>query len=185
MTETAAPTTTNETAPARRFETETCSRCGGSGHYSYCQAYGTTCFRCSGRKQTYTKRGAAALAFYESLCKVRADSLKIGDVIRCGGVTNGGTPFDFFATVTGVGVDTGARSVDQVTGELRPMFTITTVCKKRGNLVSGLTVGDGSALVRKAQTADEKAAKLAQAYDYQETLTKAGTPRKTRTKPAA
>lgn len=27
---------------------ETCSRCGGSGHYSYCDMYGTRCFKCAG-----------------------------------------------------------------------------------------------------------------------------------------
>ena len=26
-----------------------CPRCGGSGHYSYCEAHGTTCFRCNGK----------------------------------------------------------------------------------------------------------------------------------------
>jgi hypothetical protein len=31
---------------------ETCSRCGGSGHYSFCPMYGTKCFKCSGHKQT-------------------------------------------------------------------------------------------------------------------------------------
>src|SRR5207249_1748734 len=42
------------------FESETCSRCGGSGHYSYCQRYGTTCFKCGGRTTVLTKRGEAA-----------------------------------------------------------------------------------------------------------------------------
>ena len=27
-----------------------CSRCGGSGHYSYNQMYGTVCFKCNGMK---------------------------------------------------------------------------------------------------------------------------------------
>lgn len=27
---------------------DTCTRCCGSGHYSYCQMHGTTCFKCSG-----------------------------------------------------------------------------------------------------------------------------------------
>lgn len=32
-----------------------CTRCGGSGHYSYCQRFGTTCFKCDGNKlQTVT-----------------------------------------------------------------------------------------------------------------------------------
>jgi rRNA maturation protein Nop10 len=28
---------------------ETCSRCGGSGRYSWCQMYGDTCFKCGGK----------------------------------------------------------------------------------------------------------------------------------------
>lgn len=28
--------------------TKECERCGGCGHYSYCQMYGTTCFGCGG-----------------------------------------------------------------------------------------------------------------------------------------
>lgn len=33
----------------------TCSRCGGSGHYSYNRMYGTTCFKCNGRGQQAPK----------------------------------------------------------------------------------------------------------------------------------
>lgn len=33
----------------------TCGRCGGSGSYSYCQQYGTTCFGCSGYGQRVPK----------------------------------------------------------------------------------------------------------------------------------
>lgn len=32
-----------------------CSRCGGSGHYSRCQQYGTMCFGCKGKGQTLPK----------------------------------------------------------------------------------------------------------------------------------
>lgn len=34
----------------------TCSRCGGSGHYSYCERYGTSCFKCEGNKMTLPRR---------------------------------------------------------------------------------------------------------------------------------
>lgn len=60
------------------FETETCSRCGGSGHYSYCQMYGTVCFGCSGRKLRLTKRGAAAFAYYTQLCSLPLERLEVG-----------------------------------------------------------------------------------------------------------
>ena len=56
------------------FEIETCSRCGGSGHFSYNQIDGSRCFKCGGAKVTYTKRGQAAalekaLAYQASLTK--------------------------------------------------------------------------------------------------------------------
>lgn len=53
---------------ATKFESTECSRCGGSGRYSYCTMYGDTCFKCSGSGRMLTKRGAAARAvFLESL----------------------------------------------------------------------------------------------------------------------
>src|SRR5260370_38124710 len=64
-----------------------CPRCGGSGHYSYCQMYGTTCFQCRGwywipRVFKSDLRGSAA-----SVKEARVgDSLILGmvlyDVIR-------------------------------------------------------------------------------------------------------
>jgi hypothetical protein len=62
------------------FETRPCPRCGGSGHYSYCSRYGTTCFQCAGQKVALTKRGAAAKAFLaERVPRIRADQLAVGD----------------------------------------------------------------------------------------------------------
>jgi hypothetical protein len=63
------------------FESKTCPRCGGSGHYSYCQMYGTVCFKCSGRGGILTKRGAAAQNFLNDLRSVEAKDLKVGDLI--------------------------------------------------------------------------------------------------------
>lgn len=33
-----------------------CSRCGGTGNHSYCEMYGTTCFKCSGHKQYWEEK---------------------------------------------------------------------------------------------------------------------------------
>jgi DnaJ-class molecular chaperone len=41
---------------------DTCGRCGGSGHYSYCQMYGTTCFGCKGRGEVAAKLTKATFA---------------------------------------------------------------------------------------------------------------------------
>ena len=60
------------------FETETCSRCGGSGHYSYNPMYGTTCFKCHGRGYVFTKRGLAASQFYTESLSVSTADLEVG-----------------------------------------------------------------------------------------------------------
>jgi hypothetical protein len=46
------------------FEMETCSRCGGTGRYSYNPFHGDVCFKCRGRKRTFTRNGAAARKAY-------------------------------------------------------------------------------------------------------------------------
>jgi hypothetical protein len=176
MTETTTTAATTETAQA--FETEPCSRCGGSGHYSYCQMYGTTCFRCAGRKRTYTKRGRAAANYFESLCMVPVGSLQAGDVISGGCVTVGGAPYNRFEKITAVGVDSGSRWIDPATGEPGPAFYGIETIYKGAKLTR--SYANAEQLVRKGQSKDDKAAKLAQAYAYQATLTKAGKPRKTK-----
>lgn len=50
----------------------TCGRCGGTGHYSYCQMYGTTCFECHGNKTVLE----AARRTYNRLKKLAADARK-------------------------------------------------------------------------------------------------------------
>jgi hypothetical protein len=66
------------------FEAKTCGRCGGSGHYSYNQMHGSTCYGCSGRGYILTKRGAAAANFFRaSLCK-KGDAVELGDKIDTG-----------------------------------------------------------------------------------------------------
>lgn len=66
------------------FETKTCSRCGGSGHYSYCQRWGTICFKCGGQKKVYTKRGQAAKLLMERLLSTPMKNLQVGQTIYCG-----------------------------------------------------------------------------------------------------
>lgn len=95
---------------AKLFESETCSRCGGSGQYSYCQSYGTTCFKCHGTKTTLTKRGAIAQRLFESFCSKRTDQLQPGDKFRDITITAGGSAaYDWF-TVQAVRPDTSHQS---------------------------------------------------------------------------
>lgn len=63
------------------FESVSCSRCGGSGSYSYCSMYGSVCFKCRGAGVVLTKRGARAQAFLNALRVRPAKELKVGDLI--------------------------------------------------------------------------------------------------------
>lgn len=63
------------------FETETCTRCGGSGRYSFNTFDRDTCLGCNRSGTTLSKRGKAAKAYFISLLKKPASSIKAGDQI--------------------------------------------------------------------------------------------------------
>ena len=154
------------TAPA--LETETCGRCGGSGRHSYNQIDGDRCYGCGGKGISYTKRGAVAHAFLETLRKVRADSIKVGDVVQA--LALGGS---YFARVVEAGPSSTAsyyRGAERI-----PYLEIVTEHPRFGRV--GLNTFP-HASIRKGFTKGEKAAQLARALEFQATLTKAGKPRK-------
>lgn len=144
----------------RRFETQTCGRCGGGGQFSYCEMYGSTCFKCGGKGRVYTKRGYAALQFYINSCMVAIRDLRRGDrIIDCTGAV---------------------RVVDSVfesnTKRLEGAKWIPYVEVRCGNF--GWCAVSYDDKVRRSPLPEEQARLLAAAYDYQDTLTKAGKPRK-------
>lgn len=63
------------------FETQTCSRCHGCGEYSYCEMYGSTCFKCGGSGLTLTKRGEKAQWFFRKSISVESSSLEKGQQV--------------------------------------------------------------------------------------------------------
>ncbi|QWY83595.1 hypothetical protein [Rhizobium phage RHph_X2_26] len=48
---------------AGKLERETCTRCGGSGNYSYCESYGHKCFKCEGTGKQMPSAAVALKAF--------------------------------------------------------------------------------------------------------------------------
>jgi hypothetical protein len=77
----------NEALIINALEMVTCSRCCGSGHYSYNAMTGTRCFKCHGKKEVLTKRGSLTNQFIKSLrsSEVSNADLKVGDWIKpCG-----------------------------------------------------------------------------------------------------
>lgn len=164
MTTTTQKTTAYAMTDKDGFETQTCGRCGGSGHFSYCPGRGTVCFDCNGRKIVLSKRGAAARAHLEALRSKPVSELLPGEEI--------------FARHTGkwhavkrVQESGCARVVD---GVQFPMIDVVCVDGQ------GLTVENLDSVVRVRTRGEAAAETLRQALAYQATLTKAGKPRAAR-----
>lgn len=156
----------------KELESETCSRCGGSGHYSRCEWYGTTCFRCRGRKITYTKRGDAALRYLQALRSKPAREFAVGDLFWLEGVP--GFTKSAFHKVIEIKVHTAAEKIAK--GHRSWTNNIEVPQKDSLVLVAEKTryECDGETIIRKGCTVEEKAATAAQALAYQATLTKTG-----------
>lgn len=158
--------TQTPTKPATLFESEMCSRCGGSGRHSRCAMYGTTCFRCSGRGITLTKRGALAQEYYRKLCCLPAQEITPGMRLRIDSI-DGMTGLLRTVTFSGYKPE-GTGGWRQPDGSLQPYYYL-----EAGGYVLGTSP---TALYRVAQTKETQARKQAEALAYQASLTKAGKP---------
>ena len=67
---------------ATGFETQTCSRCGGCGRYSFNQMHRDMCYGCSGGGVTFTKRGAVARQYFQDSILTAAGDVKAGWIAR-------------------------------------------------------------------------------------------------------
>ena len=152
------------------FESKVCSRCGGSGSYSYCSMYGTTCFGCSGSGWKLTKRGAMANNFLNESRKVPATDIKVGDLVLEDSVF----AKPRFAKVLKVSI---SENSSYVNGVAVPCIVIES--EGMSNHV-GMT-----SKVRKGWSKEEKEAQRAAALAYQDTLTAMGKPKATKVKEAA
>ena len=157
-----ATNTTSAPSPAPEplsLETETCSRCGGSGQYSYCTMYGSRCFKCHGKGKVYTKRGAIAADYLKTLRSKRAADLKPGDLILDEGIPG-------FAAPRWV-------KVEIVEPDTQTPGRLVIICNKIN--FSGYQPDH---MFRLGQTAEQKVETLKQAIEFQNTLTKTGKPRR-------
>jgi len=155
--------------PDTKLETQSCTRCGGSGHYSYCQSHGTTCFKCGGNKIIWTKRGALASSFLTALCSKRADQIVVGEKVK----TDFGCPISGqvrgFGTVTESYMST--LSGGTANGVQIFHYVVTVTHPKHGGISHH---GSPSTVYRVAQNAADKAAKFQLALAFQAKLTKSG-----------
>lgn len=142
------------------FEIQTCSRCGGSGEYSYCTMYGSRCFKCSGKKVVFTKRGLAAYYFYLDLFKIPASEVKVGNLIESFGKK--------------------ARVLEVEVVKLEGSSNGVPYCEEGINLKTaiGHHISGKDHLIMVGATAEVIAERLAKAMEYQASLTKMGKPRK-------
>lgn len=161
------------------FETETCSRCGGTGNYSYCQRFGTVCFKCGGKKIVLSKRGAAAKQFYRDSFPTKLPiELAVGDRFEGGGLTAGGDPYSAICTVTEAPKlsESYATSRDASGAEVRHTYIdVPTIDRYGARSTQGMFENVPVRVIPDAATRAELKAK---AIAYQATLTKAGTVKK-------
>ena len=157
-----------ETEKLTEWERVICSRCGGSGQYSYCQSYGTTCFKCGGKKKVLTARAMAALAWLKGQRQTPVGQLVAGMKVRTTDLTLSGQ------VVSRVQV---LREIDYQSG---------TKYMKDGKWHSyiALNFDKGSVMMFPESTVEviptdesERVAQVRAAIEYQNTLTKAGKPR--------
>lgn len=159
------------------FETKACSRCGGSGRYSYCQTHGSTCFGCGGSGQTLTKRGKAASLFLRSLRTVKGADVKLGDCVLVEGVAG-------FSRATYVRVDSMYTRINsckslQPDGSWKSFSHLhLDGVTPKGERYGVSTFPDMD--VRLVPTRAVAAEQVAKALAFQATLTQAGTVNKAR-----
>lgn len=143
----------------RTFETETCSRCGGTGKHSWCEMYRDRCFKCAGKGYTYTKRGSVAVAFLSNLMETPVLEIKPGDKVKYDGkyrTVLSITPCQSFS-VAADGTKTYFINInfEKMSCGVYPTMTFPVKGSNHAELVT-------------------------KALDYQDSLTKAGKPRKSK-----
>lgn len=143
------------------FEHVTCSRCGGSGSYSFNLMHGSKCYGCNGTGYKLTKRGSAAQQFFHDLAKVKVSDLKVGDLVW----------FDMW----------GFRCCERITSIDEDQHNPGRVIVRAIRTKTGEPVGLGAYPdfhMQRGLPTEEKREMRQKALDYQATLTKAGVPSK-------
>ena len=150
------------------FETEVCSRCGGTGHYSFNGEH-SRCYKCDGQNgaRAFTKRGAAAKAFYEASLTVPVCEIKPGMMVR--DITRGIKQLTVEKIETYMPTARGWINGIEIPKKEHIRFT-----NAKGMSISYATDDVARIVPDEALNAVKKAEALA----YQETLTKTGQPRK-------
>lgn len=150
------------------FEKTTCTRCGGSGRYSYCQTmkgpHGPwSCFKCGGYGEYRTKAGQAAYELFVRALSKPARELVPGDFVKARG-SRGSHEVKFVKWDTEE--DNFGYSLLK-DGSKRFYFRVVTTACTHGIL-------DDGELWRVAASGERKAKVHALCHEYESLLTKSG-----------
>lgn len=157
------------------FETEVCSRCGGTGRFSHNGEH-DRCYKCDGKNgcRSLTKRGAAARAWFDARMTVEPQDVKVGDMIRTRGVKQ--------LTVSSITEKKSGEVINTRTGERTPIVFYVFENAKGFQAAVQKTAKPSDPrspwAIRRVLQQAELDEVIAEALAYQETLTKAGKPRK-------
>ena len=158
-----------------KFETKVCSRCGGSGRYSFNLMHGTMCYGCNGSGVQFTKRGLAARQFFDESLTVPASELKVGMGIK---ESSEWKRFSLIQSIHyGTDKELGEKFCTSYSmgpaGEKQMILADTGRCKAKFY---------PETRVRVMHTDEEKAVKIQAALEYQATLNANGTVSKRKSK---
>jgi len=154
-----------QTDLATGFESQTCSRCGGCGRYSFNQMDRDMCYGCRGCGLVFTKRGSVARQYFQDSILTAAGDVKVGWIAR----GNNGKWFPVVSVEpyqlrgaslkTGVMVPYDRPGVDITYGKVGHIEDLTEMIPAQPN-IEAVAAFRNAALV------------------YQQTLTQAGVPRR-------
>jgi hypothetical protein len=155
------------------FEHTECSRCGGSGQFSFNLMHGSVCHGCSGTGFKLTLRGRAAQHFVNELREIPIENFQVGDSIRFDGFNAGSfVQPTKWAKVTSVQFLTRSEAGYYWEDSENPN------CVRLETTYGSVTGFVGKTKYRKGFSAEQKQQQIDQALQYQATLTKFGKPRK-------
>lgn len=158
-----------------QFESKTCERCGGSGHFSFNLKDGTVCYGCGGSGLKLTKRGLVAKRFFQDSLTILASDLLVGMRIKESTLSNK------FKTIQKI-----HQGTDKELGkEFNTPYLLGPNGDKHMVLIdtgTGMIKFYPETKVRVYHTDKEKQDKFTAALEYQETLNVNGTVKKRKIK---
>ncbi|CAB4165194.1 hypothetical protein UFOVP820_21 [uncultured Caudovirales phage] len=152
-------------------EHTTCSRCGGSGHYSFNLMHGSRCYGCGGSGYKLTKRGVAANRWLREQRMVATADMKIGDRFLVEGLVQPNRWFTVMEVYDHAGVP-HFKCIDEKRVAYDPIDS-TYHCRV-----------NSTDKYRREMTLEQRRELQAATLAYQATLTKEGVPSKRKRKSA-